>query len=243
MSASTDTSQLTGLGHWRDWVDQQLLFTEAVRGGPLVWPAGGSHLFGDPLGPVRHAHDDAAEYYFVLSGACMVEVGGEERVAQTGDLVYIPPDAPHNLLHEVGGEDAWIYVLVSPNFAHNKWRTSDYLPGTESLRMTVTRPLEGDTSSAANPFGCDVVQVTRGTSVANRSETSELIYLLTGGECHVRVGRMAGNLRPGAQVHVRRGLDHELASLTESATLLRFECAFVPFAGVPLGPAGAHSDT
>ena len=48
---------------------------------------------------------------------------------RAGDLVYIPANAPHNLLHEVGGEDAWVYVLVSPNFAHNKWRTSDYLPG------------------------------------------------------------------------------------------------------------------
>ena len=94
---------LTNLGPWQDWVRQQLIFTEAVRGGPLVWCAGDDHLFGDPLGPVRHAHDDAAEYYFVLSGACMVEVGGEERVANTGDLVYIPADAPHNLLTEVGG--------------------------------------------------------------------------------------------------------------------------------------------
>ena len=77
---------------WQDWVRQQLIFTEALRGGPLVWPAGSTHLAGDPLGPVRHAHDDAAEYYYVLSGACMVEVGGEERVANTGDLVYIPDE-------------------------------------------------------------------------------------------------------------------------------------------------------
>ena len=147
------------LGTWQDWVRQQLIFTEALRGGPLVWPAGSTHLAGDPLGPVRHAHDDAAEYYYVLSGACLVEVGGEERVANTGDLVYIPANAPHNLLHEVGGEDAWVYVLVSPNFAHNKWRTSDYLPGTESLRMTITRPLDGDDSAASNPFPASLVTV------------------------------------------------------------------------------------
>src|SRR5581483_3156864 len=86
------------LGSWQDWARQRLVFTEAVRGGPLVWPAGGEHLAGDPLGPVRHAHDDAAEYYFVLSGECLIEVGGEERVATTNELVFIPANAPHNLL-------------------------------------------------------------------------------------------------------------------------------------------------
>src|SRR5258706_559398 len=159
----TRMTPLTNLGLWQDWVRQQLIFTEALRGGPLVWPAGDTHLFGDPLGPVRHAHDDAAEYYFVLSGACLVEVGGEERVANTGDLVYIPANAPHNLFTEVGGEDAWRFVLVSRNLAHNKWRTSDYLPGTESLRMSVTRPLEGDRSSASDPFPADVIEVARRT--------------------------------------------------------------------------------
>ena len=240
-NVQTETTALANLGPWQDWVRQQLLFTEAVRGGPLVWPAGGGHLFGDPLGPIRHAHDDAAEYYFVLAGACLVEVGGQQRVATTGDLVYIPANAPHNLLHEVGGTDAWVYVLVSPNLAHNKWRTSDYLPGTESLRMTVTRPLGGDDSAASNPFLADIVTATRGTPLACVSKTSELVYLVVSGECHVRVGGLSGNLRPGHQVHVLRDLDHEISSLTENTTLLRFECAFVPFAGVELGPEGARA--
>jgi quercetin dioxygenase-like cupin family protein len=233
---------IASLGDWRDWVAQQLVFTEAVRGGPLVWPAGDSHLHGDPLGPVRHAHDDAAEYYFVLSGACLVEVGGEERIATAGDLVYIPADAPHNLLHEVGGRDAWVYVLVSPNLAHRKWRTSDYRPGADDLRMTVTRPLEGEGAAAAgNLFPAELVELRRGEPVSHTAATSESVYLVVRGECHVRAGRLAGNLRPGDQVHVLRSLEHELASLTESAALLRFACAFVPFAGVPLGPEGAHT--
>jgi quercetin dioxygenase-like cupin family protein len=236
----SDQQALEGLGTWQDWLRQQLIFTEAVRGGPLVWPAGGSHLQGDVLGPVRHAHDDAAEYYFVLSGACLVEVGGEERVAAAGDLVYIPPDAPHNLLSEVGGQDAWVFVLVSPNFAHNKWRTADYLPGSESLRMTVTRPLDGDGSAASKPFPARLVSVERSRPHREASDEGEIVYLVASGRCHVRVGELAGNLGPGAQVHVRCGLEHEIASLTERSGLLRFNCAFVPFAGVPLGPEGAQ---
>ena len=185
MSRTTD---LADLGTWQDYVRQPIMFTEAVRGGPLVWPAGATHLHGDPLGPVRHAHDGAAEYYFVLSGACLVEIAGEERVATAGDLVYIPADAPHNLLHEVGGADAWTYIMVAPNFANNKWRTSGYLANEESPRMTVTRPLDGDNSASKNPFPADVILVERGESLTRISSTAELVYLVAEGQCHTRVG-------------------------------------------------------
>ena len=118
MTATDDSTGIApslGAGSWQDWSRQGLVFTEAVRGGPLVWPAGGERLYGDPLGPTRHVHDDAAEYYFILRGACRVEVGGEERVVSAGDLVYLPADAPHNLLGEVGDADMWSFILVAPN--------------------------------------------------------------------------------------------------------------------------------
>src|ERR671930_457975 len=145
------------LGSWQDWARQRLVFTEAVRGGPLVWPVGAEHLAGDPLGPVRHAHDDAAEYYFVLSGQCLVEVAGEERFAR---------DEPR---------------LVA-------------------------------------------------------SDTAELVYLVVDGRVHTRVGLLSGALGPGDYVHVRRDVEHEFSSLAEQATVLRFDCEFLPFGGVDLGP-------
>ena len=106
--------------------------------------------------------------------------------------------------------------------------------------MTVTRPLEGDDSASANPFPADLVVAKRGESIAHTSDDAELVYLVVEGECHVRVGALAGNLRIGHQVHVLRGLDHEISALSEQARLLRFTCHFVPFAGVPLGPDGEH---
>lgn len=234
------TANPAGLGAWKDFVRQPIMFTEAVRGGPLVWPAGSTHLYGDPLGPIRHAHDGAAEYYFVLSGACLVEVGGEERVANTGDLVYIPADAPHNLLHEVGGQDAWTYIMVAPNVTNNKWRTSGYLSDEESPKMSITRPFEGDDGASENPFPASVVTVSRGEPRTHTSSTAELVYLVVEGECHIRVGTLAGNLRPGHQVHVLRDLEHEISALSEQVRLLCFSCSFVPFAGVELGPEGAQ---
>ena len=228
------------LGDWHDYVRQPIMFTEAVRGGPLVWPAGATHLYGDPLGPVRHVHDGAAEYYFVLSGACLVEVGGEERVADRGDLVYMPPDAPHNLLHEVGGADAWTYIMVAPNIAANKWRTTDLLPDDQSPKMTVTRPLDGEDSAAGNSFPAHLVEVEDGDPLLHTASDAELVYLVVEGDCEARVGALAGRLGPGRQVHVFRDVEHEISAVTGGARLLRFTCAFVPFAGVELGPEGEH---
>lgn len=223
------------LGPWQDWARQQLVFTEALRGGPLVWPAGASKLSGDPLGPVRHAHDDAAEFYFILDGRCLVEVAGEEFVAAAGDLVYIPADAPHNLLGEVGGCDAWVLVLVAPNYAQNKWRTADFLPGSENLRMTVSRPFEGEPIHPSEKLAARPVRLTRSSSSSETFEEGELVLLLVKGAAHVRIGNLAGNLRAGDFVHVRCGVEAQIASLSAEVDLLRFECPFVPFAGVDLG--------
>jgi quercetin dioxygenase-like cupin family protein len=178
-------------------------------------------------------HDDAAEYFFVVDGECLLEVGREERVARAGDLVYVPPDAPHNF-HGRGDQDAWIFLLVVPNHVNNKWRISDFKPGSEDLRMEVSRPLEGDRSAARLPHPAHVVRVERGHPVSLTSE-NEHVYLLTSGRAHVRVGELAGNLEPRDWFHVWRGLEHELSSLSEAAELLRFDLSFKPFSGVELG--------
>jgi quercetin dioxygenase-like cupin family protein len=222
------------LGSWREWVRQGLLFTEAVRGGPLVWPVGATSLHGDPLGPTRHAHDDAEEYYFFLSGRCLVEIGGEERVVGPGDLVHIPANAPHNLLGEVGGNDAWAFILVAPNLAHNKWRLSDFLPGSEELRMTVTRPLDGEAGARQNAFAAEALNVEAGKPFAMTTRDGELVGIVTAGRAHVRSGLLAGNLGSGEYFHVRRDLELRVDALTERASAVLFHCSFHNFAGAPL---------
>ncbi len=219
---------------WEEWCRQGLLFTEAVRGGPLVWPAGAAQLHGDVLGPTRHAHDDAAEYYFIVSGACLVEVGGEERVASAGDLVYIPADAPHNLLRGLGGEDMWALILVAPNHAANKWRLDDFRTGSENLRMTISRPLEGDAGAEEHPFPVEFVVLERGAPHSRVADRGEIVGIVTAGSAHVRTGLVSGNLGPGAFFHVRRDVELEASALSPRASVLLFECAYANFQGAPL---------
>ena len=68
------------------------------------------------------------------------------------------------------------------------------------------------------------------------SEMAELIYLMVDGRVHARVGLLSGALGPGDYVHVRRDVEHEFSSLTERSTVIRFDCEFLPFGGVDLGP-------
>jgi len=228
----------TDLGPWTAWFGQGFFFTEAARGGPLVWPPGADRLAGDPLGPIRHVHDDAAEYYFVLQGQCRAEVGGEVRVVGPGDLVYIPPNAPHNLLGEVGGADAWVFIVVSPNFMERKWRTSNFRAGSETLRMRVSRPFEGDSAASTYPVSANAVRLERDAPLSGRAETSELVYLIVNGLARVRVGRLGGTLAAGDYIHIRRGMPHELSGVTAETDILRFDCPFAQWAGVDLGPQG-----
>jgi len=150
-------------------------------------------------------------------------------------LVFIPANAPHNLLGEVGGEDAWVFVLVAPNFAHNKWRTSAFLPGTEDLRMTISRPLEDDAPARSHAFRASVERFVRYEPRLAVSDTAELVYLVIDGRVHTRVGLLSGILGAGDYVHVRRDVEHEFSSLTDESTVLRFDCEFLPFGGVDLG--------
>src|SRR5262249_34975980 len=147
----------------------------------------------------------------------------------------IPANAPHNLLGEVGGEDVWVFVLVAPNHAHDKWRLSDFLPGSEDLRMTVTRPLE-DTGARDNAFGAEAVHVEAGAPFAASAADGEIVGIVTAGRAHVRTGLMAGNLGPGDYFHVRRDLELRIDALTGRASVVLFNCAFRNFEGAPLGP-------
>ena len=42
-----------------------------------------------------HSHP-THEYYYIISGRGFINIEGDERAVQAGDLVYIPPDKVHS---------------------------------------------------------------------------------------------------------------------------------------------------
>jgi quercetin dioxygenase-like cupin family protein len=57
-----------------------------------------------PGGPPRHLHPDQDEFWYVLAGDYVVEVGSDRYRAQSGDCILGPRNIPH----------AWAFVGESP---------------------------------------------------------------------------------------------------------------------------------
>lgn len=74
----------------------------------------------------RHHHED--EYSFVLEGAVGVWLGGEERVATAGHLVFKPRGQWHTFWN-AGDVPARILELISPGGFEQAFRDLDALGG------------------------------------------------------------------------------------------------------------------
>lgn len=209
------------------WGNDGFFYTEAARGGPMVWRVGGARLEGDGLGPVRHAHDGAPEYYFMFSGAAHVETGSERFVLEEGQLGLIPPDAPHNFLGPTGDDDACLFCLVAPNRVESKWRVRDFADGSESLRMQVATPfvdpvLPGDDHVTAHALALSAAD----EELELTPHGFEVVYLILEGAVTLSVAPgLSGTLRGGTYVHVREGMAHRLKA-SEPARVLRMDARF-----------------
>ena len=224
-----------------EWGSDSFFFTEAARGGPLTWRVDGTAFEGDALGPVRHAHDGAAEYYFMLQGSLRVECGGEELTIEQGDLCYIPPDAPHNALGPASKcEEVHMFCFVAPNQVGRKWRIAVFGPDAEALRASVARPFEHLALPGDEVVSAEALRLTRDdapTAITHRDRES--VYLVVDGVANMALhGGLSGAIGPGTYVHVRAGMRHELWTAS-ACSVLRLDAAFAPWAHVDL-PAEAR---
>jgi mannose-6-phosphate isomerase-like protein (cupin superfamily) len=217
------------------WGADGFFFTEAARGGPLAWRVGHPKLEGDALGPVRHAHDDAAEYYYMFSGSARVEAGGQEFVLEEGQLGYIPPDAPHNFLGPASGRDACLFCVVAPNLADNKWRVRDFRPGSESLRMEVATPFEDEGLPGGDQLAAHSMPLSAEAEQLKLAPNGfEVVYLVLDGAVEITLANgLHGSIATGTYVHVRDGMSHELSAGVPSR-VLRIDCHFEAWRGVAL---------
>jgi mannose-6-phosphate isomerase-like protein (cupin superfamily) len=222
-----------------DWLASGFFFSEAARGGPWVWRLGDPGLLGEPLGPVRHIHDQAAEYYYMFQGSARIEVNGEEQIIHENELAYIPPDLPHNFwLDPDSAVDAYLFVVVAPNFAERKWRTDEHnhvhVDTEERVRVATIsagQQLPADGVLTAHELNLDSSQDPLVVTSAHR----EIVYLVISGQLNVSLlDVLQETARRSGYIHVREGVEHRLSTPT-SARVLQIDCKFVPWIGVDLG--------
>jgi quercetin dioxygenase-like cupin family protein len=66
-----------------------------------------------PGGPPLHLHHEQDEFWYVISGECVFQVGSEGYQAQSGDCLLGPRDVPHAYAF-VGPSDSRILVGFTP---------------------------------------------------------------------------------------------------------------------------------
>lgn len=62
---------------------------------------------------VRHYHEKAHQFFFVLSGAATLEIMDERMVLGPHQGISVPPNVPHRLLNETD-QDLSFIVISSP---------------------------------------------------------------------------------------------------------------------------------
>ncbi|MEH7109109.1 cupin domain-containing protein [Bacillus sp. JJ1764] len=63
---------------------------------------------------VRHYHNQAQQFFFVLSGRATIEVNGERIILNPNEGIEIPPLVPHQMMNESNG-DVEFLVISQPN--------------------------------------------------------------------------------------------------------------------------------
>jgi quercetin dioxygenase-like cupin family protein len=214
------------------WGIEKFFFSEAARGGPLTWAAGDFGFDGDVLGPTRHAHDGAAEYFYIASGSVRVEIGGEEFVLNEGDLCCIPEDVPHNVLGLESDADACVFCVVGPNIADHKWRIEDFRAEGDFRRSTVGRPFVDLELPASGNLSAEALVLSRtDTPTSLTPEGRECVYFVCEGELNLRFANgLGGILAPGAFLHVREGSRHEVSAASDLCRVIRVNCKFESWA-------------
>ncbi len=207
---------------WYSWIDQRIPYTEIMRGGATVWPAGGTGLIGDSLGPVMHSHERASEIFYFISGRCRLEIGNSEEFFRPGEFVLVPPEVPHNLWN-AGEDDLWVFWIVAPNFMANKWATEFPAAAREqrAIRSLVKEGVE--LPSDRNIQSRILVLAENQVQDGHTGERQEGIVYTLGGQVDVHVGKFGGQLGPNEFVHVPWGTHYSVAARGGPASVVLFE--------------------
>ena len=95
-------------GRWVELISANRLGAERLMMGVYWLNPGERHLL--------HHHDEAAEFYFVVSGSGVFTVGDEQIRAESGTAIYIPPRVTHAVDND-GDEDLAIVFRLRPRRA------------------------------------------------------------------------------------------------------------------------------
>jgi quercetin dioxygenase-like cupin family protein len=112
--------------------EKREVWTSFTRGGYATWQPGQDCEI--------HSHQDAGEFFVILSGACEFAFDAATTVLEAGSAVYVGPDEKHKL-RVVGDGPMTMFLAVFPN--HQPTHTFYHADGTPYYRNRLP-PTESD---------------------------------------------------------------------------------------------------
>ena len=64
---------------------------------------------------VRHFHHRAQQFFYVLTGTAVMEVGGRLVELNAGEGIWIPAGTPHQMKNESGDEVHFLVISQPPS--------------------------------------------------------------------------------------------------------------------------------
>lgn len=59
---------------------------------------------------VRHYHERARQFFFVLSGTATLEIDGTEIMLRPHEGIEVPPRVPHQMINKSGGDVEFLVI-------------------------------------------------------------------------------------------------------------------------------------
>ena len=75
---------------------------------------------GKSSGPKGNEHPKSEQVLFVVEGEVFAEVGQEKATLRKGDVVIVPPGAPHRFVNESGSPAVTLNVYAPPAYDANE---------------------------------------------------------------------------------------------------------------------------
>lgn len=203
----------------KPWHEQTMIWTERMRGRPLLWPPDAPWFVNDPLGPMPHTHEGASEVVYVAAGSMELIVGRTTLVLETGDYCLIPPDTFHEP-RNIGADDLRLFVLVVPNLRDRRWKPegfveSDYI-GTCAVVRAKPGPLPSDDLIDAAVIEWPAAT----TGEVERQDGQERVIYVLSGSAAVEVDSMRGDFGQDEYATVPGGAVHRVSTGARSATFM-----------------------
>jgi quercetin dioxygenase-like cupin family protein len=109
-------------------------------------------LLAGYISPPEHVHPLQQERFEVISGSLAVQIAGREQILRVGEIVIVPPGAPHTI-RNAGADEAQVRVEFAPALQTEAFLRSMFALARDGKTDSQGRPSLLQFAAGASQFG------------------------------------------------------------------------------------------